>query len=67
LKSYTGPMSGTQLTRLCDFISGAGAMALVLAAASLSWRLVAIGMLLMAIGIGLYAVEFRRARSGKSN
>ena len=60
-------MSDTQLTRLGDFISGAGSMVLVVAVASLRWWIVLAGLLLMAIAMGLYVVPCRRVQSRKSN
>ena len=60
-------MSDTQLTRLADFISGAGSTVLVVAVASTRWWIVLAGLLLMAIAIGLYVVPYRRAQSNKSN
>ena len=60
-------MSDTQLTRLGDFISGAGSTVLVIAVASTSWWIVVAGLLLMAIAIGLNVARYRRTQSRKSN
>jgi hypothetical protein len=59
-------MSDTQLTRLGDFISGAGSTILLVAIASPRWWIVLAGLLLMAKAIGVYVVQYRRAQSGKS-
>jgi hypothetical protein len=64
---YVGSMSDTQLTRLGDFISGAGSTVLVVAVASPRWWIVLAGLLLMAIAMGLYVVQYRGAQSSKPN
>jgi len=57
----------TRLSRLGDLSSGAGAMVFVSMLGSFDWRLAAMGGLLMAMAIGLYPMEYRRARSVKSD
>ncbi len=64
---YVGSMSDTQLTRLGDFISGAGSTVLVVAVASPRWWIVLAGLLLMAIAMRLYVVQYRGAQSSKPN
>ena len=65
IRGDIGSMSDARLTRLGDFLSGAGSTVLVVTIAFPRWWIVLAGLLLMAIAMGLYVVQHRREKTSR--